>query len=84
VSATVNELLRWSLDAALWQYRQYVRCRMGLPDTEEANRHVAAMPEAQIKEWLSDDEAARYDEYKALRVSWDETPSWALGRGGGA
>jgi len=56
---------------------------MGLPDTEEADRFVAVMPEAQVKEWLSNHEIARYEEYKALRLAWDETPSWALRGGGG-
>jgi len=71
VSATASELIGWALDASLREYRQYVRRRMGLPDTEEAYRQVMTMPEARIKEYLSDHEIARYEEYKALRMMWD-------------
>lgn len=69
--ASVNDLIRLALDAALWQYREIVRRRMGMPESGESMRRVLALTEAQMAEYLNDAEVFRMREYRALKEMWD-------------
>ena len=64
------QLIQWALQDACWSYREIVRRRMGLPDTEEAMRKVLDLPEEALTEFLSNDELERYRQYFVLQRLW--------------